>query len=494
MKMGLTLLQKVLPGFPQRLSLTIRKLFHNSRDLRVIFLRLSKLGPVVLALSLTFLQPAIIRAEDEQGTQTAPESENEPPAQETPNFFPNTSQPAQPAAPSPTPAPAATDHAEPSADPNLGVGKFAAFPFHLSISVLGGYDDNVITTSAQGKPSIFINPSAQLDYKFGNPRTDGSLRLGGGISYYLDRPGDQAYDINASLGLSIVHKATARLTVGGAAYLTYQTEPDFSANVGTNRRSGNYFYSSDRPILNYQWLPRFSTASSYNVVFVKYDDKAIGSIVDRTEHTLGTEFRFLLSPPTTVIIDARLQIVSYDQSSNLDSLTEVLLAGLEHNFSKRSSISLRAGGENRSFDNGSSRTQPYFEGTFTYVAGRRTTLSWTNRYSLEEPGTSGGQSRTTFRTGLQAKYGFTKRISATIAGYFVHDDYAAGPPVQIGPFVFPGAPAFTENSLDLTLGARYEINRVFAIDLGYGHTEVTSDFSQREYSRNRYFGGLNLTF
>jgi hypothetical protein len=250
--------------------------------------------------------------------------------------------------------------------------------------------------------------------------------------------------------------------------------------------------------LNYDWSPRFSTASSYQLVAVKYDDSTTGNAVDRTEHTFGTEFRFLLSPPTTVLADLRCQIVSYDQNSALDSLTGLFLAGLEHKFNPRTSISLRAGGEVRSFDNNDAATltEPYFEGTLTYAAGRRTTLSWTNRYSLEEPGTSANnQSRTTFRTGLQAGYGFTKRISATVAGYFVHDDYAAGPPVEIFPgFFIPGAPSFVENTIDITLGVHYEINRVVAIDVGYGHTEVASDFSEREYSRNRYYGGFNFTF
>ena len=48
--------------------------------------------------------------------------------------------------------------------------------------------------------------------------------------------------------------------------------------------------------------------------------------------------------------------------------------------------------------------------------------------------------------------------------------------------------------MDLTLGMRYEINRVFAIDVGYGHTEITSELPGRDYSRNRYFGGMNFTF
>lgn len=55
-------------------------------------------------------------------------------------------------------------------------------------------------------------------------------------------------------------------------------------------------------------------------------------------------------------------------------------------------------------------------------------------------------------------------------------------------------PAFTEDSLDLSLGVRYEINRIFAALAGYNHTEVLSDIDLREYGRNRYYLGLNATF
>ena len=55
-------------------------------------------------------------------------------------------------------------------------------------------------------------------------------------------------------------------------------------------------------------------------------------------------------------------------------------------------------------------------------------------------------------------------------------------------------PAFTEDSIDIGLGLRYEINRDFAALAGYSHTEVFSDILLREYARNRYYLGLNATF
>jgi hypothetical protein len=41
---------------------------------------------------------------------------------------------------------------------------------------------------------------------------------------------------------------------------------------------------------------------------------------------------------------------------------------------------------------------------------------------------------------------------------------------------------------------RFAMTRYFGIEAGYNHTEVFSDIPGREYSRNRYWAGLNLLF
>ncbi|MEP7013916.1 MAG: outer membrane beta-barrel protein [Verrucomicrobiota bacterium] len=492
----------------------------------------AKFGLIVAALSLFCFQPAIIRAEDEQGTPTT-EDAVPTPSRETPNFIENRAQsttggetPAPTAgetpapAPGETPAPAAgststhvTSRTQEINEGGVsGTGVFSRLPFHLSASLSAGYDDNVLTTRVPGSASLFVSPNAGINYKFADPRTNVTLQVNAGLTYYFDRsslptptpppfgtpaptPSLQDYDVSVAMGLSVTHKASARLTLSLTANVSYQTEPDFSANVGNNRRTGNYFYSSDRLSALYQWLPRFSTNTSYNLSVVRYDDTAFGTFLDRSEHTLGNEFRFLLWPMTTVIAEARVLFVTYDKASGLDSMTELLLAGFEHKFTPRFSVGLRGGAQFRSFDSGSDRTEPYFESTLNYAAGRRTTVSWFTRYALEEPSVSGSASVTTFRTGLQTKYEIAPRVSTTIGLFYVRDDYPAGPPVTIFPgFTIPGPPAFVENSVDVNLGLRYEVNRNFGIDVGYGHTEVTSGQAAREYSRNRYFGGVNLTF
>ncbi len=371
--------------------------------------------------------------------------------------------------------------------PRLGTGNFSPSPFRVSISVREGYDDNVYTTSTNTVESFYTNGHVVMDYKFGDARTQVAFQAFGGLSYYYNRPFGRGYDITTGLSLSVSHQATPRLGLGAALYLAYQSEPDFNTGFGVNRRSGEYFYSSDKFSTSYQWSPRFSTLTSYTLGVLNYEDNSVGFFEDRVEHTFGNEFRFLVLPTTTAVGEYRYQITEFETAPR-DSMTHFVLGGLDHSFNPRFNISLRGGVQFREFDNFGDRTSPYAEGTLNYALTEKSSVSWNNRYGLDEPDVPGSPSRSSFRTGLRGNYAFTPRISSTLSIYYQHDENDG---FQT-PFFF--IPSFSEDTLDLSLGVRYEINSVFAALAGYSHTEVLSDITLREYARNRYYLGLNATF
>jgi hypothetical protein len=252
-----------------------------------------------------------------------------------------------------------------------------------------------------------------------------------------------------------------------------------------NRRGGNFFYTSDKFTATYQWLPRFATATSYTLGVVHYDSSG-SSFLNRFENTFGNEFRFLLWPTTALVAEYRYEIISYQEISR-DSTTHYTLAGFDHIFNPRLNISLRGGAEFRQYqDSGGDKSSPYFEGTANYVLGKNTTVSWTNRYAIQEPDALFNPSRTSFRSGLQAKHNFTARISGTLAAYYEHDDYDS--------LSMPVTPGFTEEAVNIAGSVRFAVTRYFGLEVGYDHTQIISDASFREYTRNRFFGGLNVTF
>ena len=371
-----------------------------------------------------------------------------------------------------------------------GAGIFARPPLKISVSARTGYDDNVTTFNVDKQGSGYTTGSIALDYELGRPRTQLTLEAAVSLTYFWEHirsvgVENNDYDIATHLRLALTHHASTRLNLSTQVYLSYQTEPDFTLTQGLNRRTGNFFVTNDRFAVEYFWTPRFSTQTSYSLSLINYDDEAIGQFDDRFNNTFANEFRYLVVPSTTLVADYRFQVISYIHESSRDSTGHYLLAGLDHKFDPRFSGTFRAGVQFRDFDQGDGRSSPYFEGSLDYVLGKQTAVTWTNRYAIEEPDDAISQSRTTFRTGLIARHDFTPRIRGSVNGYYEHSEYES-PGSSIG--------GFTEDTFDLGLSLRYSITRYLGVEGGYNFTEVSSDGILREYSRNRYWAGVNFTF
>jgi hypothetical protein len=392
-----------------------------------------------------------------------------------------------------------------ASSPGLGLGVFSRFPVSISLSVHGGYDDNFDTLpGGQKQGSWFTETGLVVAYKSITPRTQLNLSSNVGFTYYGSAD-TNPFEPNLNLTIDLTHKVSPRLQLAMQSNTVYQREPDFQYGLGTNRRSGNYFYTTDRLSGSYTWLPRFSTATNYVFTAVKYDDIASGLFEDRIENTIGNEFRFLIWPTTNMVFEYRFEAVSYQHEGEMvpgtaltlqrDSTTHYLLGGFDHAFSSRLTADVRGGVELREYDTIGERNSPYFEATVNYVLGKDTSVAWNTHYGIEEGDIALNPTRKTFRTGIQGKHNLTARISASLSLYFDHDNYnetevplATTPPsVQINP-------AFSEDSFNLNLAIRYAMTRYMGIETGYDFSDVSSGQAGRDYTRNRVWGGINVAF
>lgn len=373
-----------------------------------------------------------------------------------------------------------------------GLGVFSRFPFRVTVALQEGYDDNVFTRSFVQQGSAFTNASLGAEYQFGSPRTQISANFGGGLTYYYDRPQQSGPDYNAFLDLRLTHRFTARLSLEISAYTTYQTEPDFSLDIGINRRSGNYFYTSDRIKLNYQFTPRFSIETSYTILSLIYDNSVVGTLQNRIENTFGNEFRYLLLPTTTLVGEYRIAFVDY-MDADASAITHHFLAGFNQSFSPRFNANFRGGVQLREFESNisnrtnSERISPDLEATISYRLGERSDITWVNRYGIQEgEGSSNDTSSTSYRTGLNVKYDLTPRITSGLSFYYNHNSFDSGA---------GSANGFDEDSIDVALSLRYAVTRYLGIQASYNHAEVFSSRAiGRDYSRNRISGGIDFVF
>jgi Putative beta-barrel porin 2 len=355
-------------------------------------------------------------------------------------------------------------------------------PFQLTLATYAGYDDNVATSSGGGGSS-FTNDKVTLSYNFDNTRTQLTMLSVGGIKYYLDG----RTDVDTNLDMSLIHNVSVRLKLAATVYVAYRTEPDFSSNAGPETRQGNYLQTLDTFAATYHWLLRFSTVTSFKFHRVQYENSSVGSSQDRSEETFGEEFRFSLSTRTTLAGEYRFEIVDYDNFPR-DSTTHFALIGFDEDFTSALKVVTRGGVTFRSFTNDGDRTDPYFEGFLDYAFAERSSLNWKTTYSVEEPSSTQALSRTTFRTGVNLRYGLTARISLDASGYYHHDE-------NQGTTTGKGSSGFSSDSVDLSVDAKYTINRRFSFSLNYERSQVISSMAgQGDYSRNLYSAGLIFTY
>ena len=414
----------------------------------------------------------------------------------------------------------------------LGEGNFGRQKFTITSDVRFGYDDNTLGTpdqitvpitnsagqqvfNAKGfaetrnvgvdkSDSAFFNYDLGVSYTAANPRLSLTVGADVGVSYYFDRPG-RSYDINGGLSGRLTYKLTPRAFLEVSTYNAYESEGDYGASnisgftgqFGTNgqipgtsaARNGDYFYTTDGLSLTYQLSPRFSAVFGQTIVAFAYDDEPYSTDQDRIESYTSAELEYLLQPNLTLTGTYRFGYIDYFSVNN-DSQTHFILGGANYSFNQRLKASFSAGVEFREyFDADGDETSPYAEGVVTYDISKNSHVSLNARYGIEEGVLFVGNSKAdTVRAGIDYTQNFTARISGYVSFYYTHAAY------QTLTEENDSVPDFNESTYDVAVGARYAINRHFAAEIGYTHTSFDSQLADRSYERNRYFGGVRISF
>jgi hypothetical protein len=366
----------------------------------------------------------------------------------------------------------------------------ATVPLEITAGVDIGYDDHVIgSRSTTGSSSFFTRENIVLSYDRPRERSELRLLAVGRFDQFLD-VGTDDKDVNVTLLLT--HNFSTRLSFRADVYAAYQTEPNFQSNVGPENVRAPHFDTNDIFSVTYHWFPRFSMITSYTFRRVQYESSSssIGTSQNRVENTLGEELRFSLTKRTDVLGEYRFQTIDYDTATN-NSITHYVLVGVDHRLTEHLRLDMRGGPSFRSLENDGNMVNPYAEVRLDYTSSNHS-LNWTTSYGYESPNVAGASNRTTIRTGLNLTYDLTSRLHSTAAFYYHHDENEGGSSgtTSVG----------TQDSLELSLGFRYLINKHFAIHVDYRHTmqsglgATSGSAGSSGYSRNRYFAGLTYTY
>jgi hypothetical protein len=357
-----------------------------------------------------------------------------------------------------------------------GISWLGPIPIQMTAGVNMGYDDNAtLTPSAEG--SAFVGEDVVLTY---NRPTEATQFYLLGIGHFDQYFNVSRNDVDGNVTMSLTHNFSTRLSFYASVFAAYQTEPNFTSNVGPENVVSDHFYTNDIFSLTYHWSSRFSMITSFTFNRVKYAQASIGDSQDRFDNTLSQEFQFSLSRRTNLVGEYRFERITYDTAPT-DSTTHFILAGINHNLTEHLIVHARAGESFRSLENEGTTANPYFESVVDYVSNH--SLSWISSFGYESPTAAGVTTTKTWRTGLLLTYVLTSRLNSTTGINFHHDENTGG----------TGSTG-SQNSFDFNLGFRYTINKHFTLNLDYNHTTLSSLPSTPGYSRNRCSGGVTYTF
>jgi len=369
----------------------------------------------------------------------------------------------------------------------VGVGWLPGIPIQITAGVDAGYDDNV-TLQPSGEGSIFTRENVVLTYDRPGERTQFFVLGVGRFSQYFDVSGQN--ETAGNVTMSLTHNFSTRLSFYANVYATYQNQPNFQSNVGPENVVSPFFDTVDIFALTYHWSSRLSLVTSYTFERVQYFSSSNGNsqngvqntlAQNRIQNTFSEEFQFSLTSRTVLVGEYRFEAIDYD-TAPLNSTTNSVLAGINHNLTEHLIVHVRGGESFRSLENEGNMASPYFEGSLGYVSSNHS-LNWTTSYGYESPTATGATTTKTWRTGLNLTYDLTSRLSSTTGVYYHHDENTGG----------TGSTG-TQDSFDLTLGLRYTINKRFTLHADYNHTTLGSSGSTPGYSRNRYSAGLSYTY
>jgi len=366
----------------------------------------------------------------------------------------------------------------------FGGVKLERLPVKFVLSLSGGYDDNPSQASGGSDGSVFSQAALAVSYSFTGPRFSGSLGTSTAFSYYPDRT-DNAYRPEAHLQGTLAYAATSRLRITSSWSIRYQDEPDISSNVGSIQQDAKFWHFGASLAVPYQWLPRFSTVTSYSLSGTQF----VGDGVDLQSnftHSFGQQGRFLLLPETVITADYLVSTTMYE-SNNPGSLSQSALLGIDHTIGPNLRGSLSGGAQFYSTEIFPgfevNRISPHIQSTFSYALGS-TSVTWNSQYSIQPSDFANSAGPTSFRTGLSFSRTLTPRIVATAGGYYRHDEYE-------GSFFRPAA---SQNGFDISVGLAYSLHRLLSATAAYERTDFDSGRPGEAFSRNRYSLGLQTTF
>ena len=383
----------------------------------------------------------------------------------------------------------------------LAAPAFAESPIHLNNRLRLGYDDNVYqageATAADGSTvthdetdSFRIIEELEMLVNLNLQRTYLGLRYRPSFIWYSDRDDDDT-DFLHDVDLNFVQKITPALVLSISDTLRASQLPELQDENYVVRAKDDNYYNSALATLSYNVRPETRLDLSGRYILLRYTEDANEN--DNYYSAVGgLTLRQQLASRTTLMGDLRYQTVVYDEAEeayNRDANSMFGGLGVEQTFNPKLLGSLRAGVEQRMYDNDAAddNTQPYGELSMTFLPTPATRITTAASYSIYESDIATYLSQNRTYLSLSFAHDFTTKLNFYLSGAYSLNQYEADYALETG------AVDADENSFLLSARLAYRINRINWLEVGYQFIKLDSDLVNREsYDRNRFDIGWKI--
>jgi hypothetical protein len=409
---------------------------------------------------------------------------------------------------------AATVHAESAAGMSMNDNSRV---WSVAASLRGFYDDNYTTSTKGSERETFgMSISPSISVKVPMDQTTLGFRYIYGATWYADRsslnstnsPWDQSHEFEALFS----HSFSERNTLDISDSFVVAQEPELLNDLGNNyRTAGNNIRNHGEITFNGGLTRKLSYVLGYQNYYYDYENSggnffqpSLSGLLDRIEHEALFNLRYQASLKTVLVGGYNYRQVDYtsDESIALVGLTPVdstirnsrshiIYAGIDQNFTKEITATLRVGAQFTDYyndPNSSKSTTPWVSGSlaYTYAPGSNFRLGVShmlNQTDVVAPDPVTGSVT-------------TDQESTVIFGNLTHQ-FLSGSlrgQIQISQFqngLYDGSSdTFYDVGADLT----YRFNNHFSGQLGYNYSTLTSDIATRDYDRNHVYIGVTAAY
>ena len=383
----------------------------------------------------------------------------------------------------------------------LATPAFAESPIHLNNRLRLGYDDNVYqageATAADGSTvthdetdSFRIIEELEMLVNLNLQRTYLGLRYRPSFIWYSDRDDDDT-DFLHDVDLNFVQKITPALVLSISDTLRASQLPELQDENYVVRAKDDNYYNSALATLSYNVRPETRLDLSGRYILLRYTEDANEN--DNYYSAVGgLTLRQQLASRTTLMGDLRYQTVVYndaEEAYNRDANSVFGGLGVEQTFNPKLLGSLRAGVEQRMYDNDAAddNTQPYGELSMTFLPTPATRITTAASYSIYESDIATYLSQNRTYLSLSFAHDFTTKLNFYLSGAYSLNQYEADYALETG------AVDADESSFLLSARLAYRINRINWLEVGYQFIKLDSDLVNREsYDRNRFDIGWKI--